>query len=94
MGAKEDAIFTHMKTFLTVSALVLAAGYPCVAFAESFGLRVPAFVNPNAVVTIFSLALFALLALGDYARRPRTLSQPLLDRAPSKRRRETHRLAA
>lgn len=88
---KEAHFLINMKTFLTSSALLLAAGYPCVAFAESFGLHVPTFINVNGAVTLFSLALFALLALGDYRRTPRALGYSMP--APRKPR-ETHRLAA
>jgi hypothetical protein len=91
---KEAQLFTYMKTFLTVSALVIAAGIPCVAFAETLGAHVPAFVNTDAIVTVFSFALIALLVLGDYARAPRKIGTSVRDRLTSAPRREAHRLAA
>jgi hypothetical protein len=80
-----------MKTSLKLIALLLAAGYPCVAFAEFLGARVPSVINAENTVALFSAALVALLMLGDYARR-RTFSVATANELAFKH--EKHRLAA
>lgn len=88
-----------MKTTMIIKslALVLAAGYPCVAFAEFLGARLPASINFENSLTAFSALIIGLTLAGDYARRNRVCvaSVPTSSPAPvAKSAREHHRLAA
>ncbi len=80
-----------MKTSLKLIALLIAAGYPCVAFAEFLGAPVPSAINAENVVALFSAALVGLLMIGDYSDR-RTFSVEAANNAAIKE--EKHRLAA
>jgi len=84
-----------MKTSLKLIALLLAAGFPCVAFAEMLGASIPAIANTENVVTVFSFALLGLTMITDYTRRSRTLTVVAPTAVPAPRAsRENHCLAA
>ncbi|MDB6095341.1 MAG: hypothetical protein JWM32_2903 [Verrucomicrobia bacterium] len=59
-----------MKTSLKLIALLIAAGYPCVALAQSAGLSIPSF-SPETAVSVFATALIGVIMVGDYSRRAR-----------------------
>jgi hypothetical protein len=82
-----------MKTTIKVIALVIAAGYPCVAFAEFLGAPVPSIINAESALGLFTAALAVLLMIGDYTRRPLPHTKASYTRTPF-RKRESHRLAA
>jgi hypothetical protein len=82
-----------MKTPLKITALLLAASFPCVAVAEVLGVNVPTFLNVENTATLFSLLLISLTVIGDYSSRSRlALSRSYSTSAQNKG--ETHRLAA
>jgi hypothetical protein len=58
-----------MKTSLKLIALILAAGYPCVAFAQFVGAQVPAFINAQNTASVFTVVFVGLMLLKDYAPR-------------------------
>lgn len=62
-----------MKTSLKLIALVIAAGTPVVAFAQSAGVVIPA-ISFEAAFGGFITVLFALMFAGDYFRRSRSLA--------------------
>ena len=62
-----------MKTSLKLIALLLAAGYPCVAFAQFVGAKVPAFINAQNTVGIFTAVFVGLMLIKDYSRPRLTL---------------------
>lgn len=80
-----------MKTSLKLIALLIAAGYPCVAFAEFLGASVPAVINAENLVALFSAALVGLLMTADYSRGPSFCVATANDEAFKA---EKHRLAA
>lgn len=83
-----------MKT-LKLLALAISAGYPCVAFAEFAGARVPHVLNGENALAVFSVALLGLLVVSDYSRRfraPAVALDPCCDARRASD--ETHRLAA
>ncbi len=82
-----------MKTSLKLIALVLAAGYPCLAVAEIFGAKLPTVLNFESVATLFSLLLIGLTLVGDYSRRSSSLASPIVGTGVQPNH-ETHRLAA
>ena len=60
-----------MKTSLKLIALVIAAGYPCLALAQVAGARLPAAINAENTVGAFTAVFVGLMLLKDYApRRP------------------------
>ena len=60
-----------MKTSLKLIALLLAAGYPVAAFAQFAGARMPAALNAQNVVGLFTAVFVGLMLLKDYSpRRP------------------------
>ena len=61
-----------MKTSLKITALLLAASFPCVAFAEILGANLPAALNVEYTATLFVMLLIGLTLMGDYSRRSRT----------------------
>jgi hypothetical protein len=64
-----------MNSSLKLIALLLAAGYPCVAFAQFAGAQVPAFINAQNTASLFTVVFVGLMLLKDYApRRPSLLS--------------------
>jgi len=78
-------------------ALLLAAGYPCVAFAEFLGAHVPASFNAENSLGLFSAAVIALTLITDYSRRSRLFAAATPAVAPAAvcaRATESHRLAA
>lgn len=80
---------------LKLLALSLAAGYPCVAFAEFAGARVPHVLNGENALAAFSFALLGLLMVSDYSRRFRAPAIALESCCDDHRASdETHRLAA
>jgi hypothetical protein len=82
-----------MKTSIKITALLLAASFPCAAFAEILGANVPAILNVENTATLFSLLILGLTVISDYSRRSRSaLSQSYARFAEGKG--ETHRLAA
>ena len=82
-----------MKTSLKITALLIAASFPCVAFAEILGASLPAPLNVEYTATVFSMLLIGLTVIGDYSRQPRSaLSRSYARFAEGKG--ETHRLAA
>ena len=72
---------THpiMKTLLRFISLVTAAGFPCLAFAELAGARLPASVNAETTLAVFASSSLLLIALFDYTRRFKTLA-PAVER--------------
>ena len=46
-----------MKTSLKITALLLAALFPCAAFAEIFGANLPAPLNVENAAMLFSMLL-------------------------------------
>ena len=65
-----------MKTSLILKslALLLAAGYPVVAFAEFLGAHIPSSINAESSLAVFAFAVIGLTLGADYARRPRSLA--------------------
>ena len=57
-----------MKTSLKLIALLLAAGYPCVAFAQFAGAHVPAVINVQNTVGVFTAVFIGLMLTKDYSR--------------------------
>ena len=57
-----------MKTSLKLIALLLAAGYPCVAFAQFVGAKVPAFINAQNAAGVFTAVFVSLMLIKDYSR--------------------------
>lgn len=86
------------KNILKLLAIVLAAGFPCAAFAELLGARVSGPFTAESTIGLYSAALLALLMIGDYSRRTRSLASFALRNrstpvgSPTAGR-ETHRLA-
>ena len=64
-----------MKTSLQLIALLLAAGYPVAAFAQFAGVPVPAAVNAQNVIGLFTAVFVGLLLFKDYAP-PRLTLKP------------------
>ncbi len=56
-----------MKTSLKLIALLLAAGYPVAAFAQFAGAQVPAALNAQNVVGLFTAVFVGLMLLKDYS---------------------------
>ena len=63
-----------MKTSLKLIALLLAAGYPCAAFAQFAGVQVPAIINAQNTVGIFTAVFVGLMLIKDYSRPSLTLT--------------------
>lgn len=82
-----------MKNTIKVIALLIAAGYPCVAFAEFLGASIPSVVNGENALGMFTAVLAVLLVVGDYSRRSIAHRATSYSRTPF-RKREAHRLAA
>ena len=66
-----------MKNHIKLLALVLAAGLPCVAFAQLAGAHVPAAVNTESVVGAFAIVGITIGAMRDYSRSFRPLPLPV-----------------
>lgn len=82
-----------MKTSLKITALLLAASFPCVAFAEMLGASVPTFFNMEIASAVFAVLLIGLTVIGDYSRRCRSsVARSYCSFVNHKG--ETHRLAA
>lgn len=81
-----------MKTSLKSLALLAALTYPCVAFAEFFGARLPSDLDAGTLVGAFSILLLGLISVADYSRRPR--SRLARASAGNSAACEIHRLAA
>ncbi len=58
-----------MKTTIKIIALLTAAGYPCVAFADMLGASLPAAINLETTGALFVSALVSLMFISDYSRR-------------------------
>lgn len=82
-----------MKTTIKVIALLIAAGYPCVAFAEFLGAPIPSAINGENALAAFTAVVAVLLMVGDYSRRSIAHGATSYTRTPF-RKRESHRLAA
>ncbi len=82
-----------MKTAITAIALLIAAGYPCVAFAEVLGASFPSAINGENALAAFTAAVAVLLIVSDYSRRSIAHRATSYSRTPF-RKRESHRLAA
>ncbi|HWA86778.1 MAG TPA: hypothetical protein VG710_11190 [Opitutus sp.] len=84
------------STVIKFIALITAAGYPCVALAQSFGASLPSFVSTGVLFNVFCTALVVLTVMTDYTRRHRVLVAGRRSAAPTPaaRRAEPHRLAA
>ncbi len=82
-----------MKTTIKVIALLIAAGYPCVAFAEFLGAPIPSAVNGENALAAFTAVVAVLLMIGDYSSRSLAHSTTRCTRTHL-RKRESHRLAA
>lgn len=61
-----------MKTSLKIIALLIAAGYPVVALAESAGISVPSSITPESALSLFVASLLGLMFFSDYSRRLRS----------------------
>jgi len=61
-----------MKTILNLFALIIAGGYATAALAETAGARLPAAVNLENAVIVFSAVLAAAILAGDYVKQPAT----------------------
>jgi hypothetical protein len=84
-------------TAIKLVALFTAAGYPCVALAQSFGAPLPTFATAGVLFNVFFVALLSLTVIADYTRRHRTrvrVAPSALPAPTSTRRAESHRLAA
>ena len=57
-----------MKTSLKLIALLLAAGYPCVAFAQFAGAQLPAIINTQNTAAVFTAVFVGLMLIKDYSR--------------------------
>ena len=62
-----------MKNNIKLLALLLAAGIPCVAFAQVAGANLPTTLNTESVFGAFTLIGIMLGAVRDYARPFRPL---------------------
>jgi hypothetical protein len=82
-----------MKTSLKITALLLAASFPCVAFAEMLGASVPSFFNMEIVSALIAVVLIGLTVIGDYSHRCHSSFARSYCRFAN-RKGETHRLAA
>ncbi len=82
-----------MKTTIKVIALLIAAGYPCVALAEFAGASIPSALNAENALCVFTATLAVLLMIGDYSRGRIAHTASSYSRTPF-RKRESHRLAA
>lgn len=82
-----------MKTSLKSIAVLLAAGYPCVAVAEFFGISVPSVFTNEIALGIYTALLVGLIMLVDYSRRPYPRVARCVPPAP-RAGGERHRLAA
>lgn len=65
-----------MKTSLKLIALLLAAGYPCVAFAQFAGAQVPAIINAQNTAGVFTAVFVGLMLIKDYSRPSLSLTAP------------------
>jgi len=82
-----------MKNSLKITALLVAASFPCVAFAEILGAKIPAVLNVENTATLFALLIIGLTVVTDYSRRSRTaLAESYSKFVEGKG--ESHRLAA
>ena len=90
--AKEVAIIHPMKITTKITALFLAATFPCAAFADILGAKLPAAFQLENAVMLFPILLIGLIAVSDYSRRFRTLKAA--NSATADATCETHRLAA
>ena len=82
-----------MKTSLKITALLLAASFPCVAFAEILGANLPAPLNVEYTASLFSMLLIGLTLMSDYSRPSRSAFSRSYARFVEGKG-ETHRLAA
>jgi hypothetical protein len=57
-----------MKNIIKLLALVLAAGLPCVAFAQVAGAQVAAAINTESVFGAFAIVGITIGAMRDYSR--------------------------
>ena len=83
-----------MKISLKITALLLATTFPCVAFAEILGAKIPAVLDIEYAAPLFSLLLIGLTLIGDYSRRSTRSLTSRTAVACAQPNRETHRLAA
>ncbi len=89
-----------MKTTIKIIALLAAAGYPCVAFANFFGASLPASLNLETFGAVFVVALASLTFISDYSRRYENRLNRTACRRPANancghgKAANTHRLAA
>ena len=84
------------STAIKLVALITAAGYPCVALAQSFGAPLPTFATAGVMFNVFCAAIVTLTVTADYTRRNRVLAR-VAGAAPTPARThrdESHRLAA
>lgn len=82
-----------MKTSLKITALLLAASFPCVAFAEILGADLPVPFSVESTAALFSLLLLGLTLVSDYSRRSNSAFSRSYARLVDGKG-ETHRLAA
>ena len=83
-----------MNTYIKSLAFVLAAGSPCVAFAEALGAHVPNAFTAENLVAAFALVVIALLVSLDYTRSDKRRFSRAAERAIVGNKTESHRLAA
>ncbi|MEO6004925.1 MAG: hypothetical protein ABIZ04_03715 [Opitutus sp.] len=84
-----------MKISLKLTALFIAAAFPCAAFADILGAKLPSAFQLQNVPVAFAILLLGLTLIGDYSRRGRTLKLEVVGGSTAKKARGfTHRLAA
>ncbi|HTO04687.1 MAG TPA: hypothetical protein VL069_13340 [Opitutus sp.] len=82
-----------MKTSLKTTALVIAAAFPCAAFAQILGANLPAPLTVENTATFFSMLLICLTLVSEYSRPSRSAFARNYARF-TEGKGETHRLAA
>lgn len=63
-----------MKTSLKFIALIIAAGTPVAAFAQFAGAQIPAALNAQNAVGLFTAVFVGLMLLKDYSPRRASLT--------------------
>ena len=63
-----------MKTSLKLLALLIAAGTPVAALAQFAGARLPAVINAQNAVGVFTAVFVGLMLIKDYSRPSLSLS--------------------
>jgi hypothetical protein len=66
-----------MKTILTLSSLIITAGYAAAELAETAGVALPAAINAENALIAFTIVLTLLLLNADYQRASFSLRIPM-----------------